>query len=245
MYKPKVFGLGLSRTGSSTLGKSLKMLGYNHMSLNGLAFLKAKCGDLSYLDQTVKKHESFDHHPFPYFYKYLDERFSGSKFILTTRKSSEIWFNSMVKGAENTPTEKLWMNLLVFGFMYPHQEPSYYISYYNKHNQDIRNHFKGRTKDFLEVCWEKGDGWEKLCNFLGHKIPDVELPHLCKSNIHAKKYYQSNGEGIEGKLIDYDLRQIRIQCSNGRIAKFKTGDLFATRKSKELYNPRQGNSFIE
>lgn len=28
------------------------------------------------------------------------------------------------------------------------------------------------------MCWEGGDGWEALCNFFGHPVPKVPLPHV-------------------------------------------------------------------
>lgn len=29
-----------------------------------------------------------------------------------------------------------------------------------------------------EVCWETGDGWEKICEFLGEEISEHEFAHL-------------------------------------------------------------------
>jgi len=30
----------------------------------------------------------------------------------------------------------------------------------------------------LVVCWENGDGWDKLCSFLNKRKPDEPFPHL-------------------------------------------------------------------
>jgi hypothetical protein len=51
---------------------------------------------------------------------------------------------------------------------------------YLSHIQEIRDYFKDRPDDLLEICWENGDGWEKLANFLGKPVPQEPFPHRNK-----------------------------------------------------------------
>ena len=44
-------------------------------------------------------------------------------------------------------------------------------------------YFKNRPQDFLNLDIIGGEGWEKLCEFLGKPIPDVPFPRK-----RVKKY---------------------------------------------------------
>src|SRR6056297_1638044 len=100
--KAKVFGIGLNKTGTTTLGVCLNKLGYNvkDCDLKLLKYSDQKKMDPIY--DTVKKYDGFQDWPWPLLYKELDQRFPGSKFILTTRKNSEAWFRSLKKHADRT-----------------------------------------------------------------------------------------------------------------------------------------------
>ena len=52
---------------------------------------------------------------------------------------------------------------------------------YDEHIAAVRAHFAGRPGKLLEVCWERGDGWEALAPFLGHGVPAEAFPHLNRS----------------------------------------------------------------
>lgn len=109
----------------------------------------------------------------------MDQRYSGSKFILTVRASSEVWFQSLQKHADRTgPTN---LKQLAYGYEKPNGLKKEHIYLYEKHNQEVRQYFKGRDQDFLEVCWETGDKWEEICSFLGHSIPKTKFPWINKS----------------------------------------------------------------
>ncbi len=220
--KEKVFGLGLSRTGQSSLGHALRILKYNHYGSNYHAFLRAKCGDMSLMKKIVDNYESFEHHPYPYFYKELDQLYPNSKFILTTRITPEKWLNSLQHTDEAlTPDLHLWINLLVYGYTkITDQNRKHFIDYYNKHNQTIRDYFKHREKDFLEVCWEKGDGWEEICNFLSKKEPGINFPHAARKINSTNKEELNPKEKPDGKLQSYDINKVIFKTTDGRRGTF-------------------------
>lgn len=50
------------------------------------------------------------------------------------------------------------------------------IAGYHRHHADVRRYFADRPDDLLEMRIAEGDGWEKLCPFLGVEVPDGEFP---------------------------------------------------------------------
>ena len=57
-----------------------------------------------------------------------------------------------------------------------------YPKRYNEHKSHIRDYFASRTSDLLILNFPRGDGWKKLCLFLGHKEPKDPFPHVNKGN---------------------------------------------------------------
>ena len=51
---------------------------------------------------------------------------------------------------------------------------------YNEHIISVKNYFSERPEDFLVIDFTKGEGWEKLCSFLGVEIPSEPIPHANK-----------------------------------------------------------------
>jgi hypothetical protein len=52
-----------------------------------------------------------------------------------------------------------------------------YVERYERHNREVQEHFKGRSRDFMIFDLAAGDGWLKLCAFLGHPVPeDMPFP---------------------------------------------------------------------
>ena len=56
----------------------------------------------------------------------------------------------------------------------------------NKCN-DIKEYFKDRPGDLLVMNICEGEGWEKLCPFLGVPIPNEPFPNVNKSIKHKTK----------------------------------------------------------
>jgi hypothetical protein len=64
---------------------------------------------------------------------------------------------------------------------------------YDSHVESVRKYFKKRKKDFLEIDICNGEGWEKLCKFLGCEIPNQPFPRanewmhlLIEAGLHFK-----------------------------------------------------------
>ena len=183
----KVFGIGLPKTGTKTLGECFKQLGFKHRSFDmGLA-AQAKRNELENVLAEAGKYEAFEDWPWFLTYRELDQRFPGSKFILTLRKDTKAYVTSLRQHHERQGIRKegfikphWWDD--VFGFppdQWDYQESA---KRYERHNREVLEYFKDRADDLLVVCWENGDGWDKLCSFLNKQCPDEALPHLNRSS---------------------------------------------------------------
>ena len=51
-----------------------------------------------------------------------------------------------------------------------------FITGYCAHNDAISSDF-GDRPDFLDINFEQGGGWERLCHFLDLGVPDCSSPH--------------------------------------------------------------------
>jgi hypothetical protein len=69
----KIFGIGLSKTGTSSLAQALQILGFRTKDYPGISRYTA--GDLSSVDMdVVLAHEALTDTPIPSFYRELDRR---------------------------------------------------------------------------------------------------------------------------------------------------------------------------
>ena len=76
----KYFGIGLSRTGTKSLYKAFKLMGFNSKH-----YLPPR--------REVSRYDFVNDLPIPMRYKKLDQKFPGSKFIYTVR-DTEAWLKS-------------------------------------------------------------------------------------------------------------------------------------------------------
>jgi len=181
----KVFGIGLIKTGTSTLGVCLGRLRYNHCT--GYFKLTDKyvpyllAGDYKPIFELARTKDSFEDLPWcsPGFYQLLDKEFLGSKFILTVRDSTR-WLKSFKReyfsGAGPGLTQFVEATFDL-------SSDKSIIETYEKHNKDVQQYFQGRD-NLLVVDWEKGDSWKELCNFLNQPVLDMPFPHV---NRHVER----------------------------------------------------------
>jgi len=182
----KVFGLGFGKTGTSTLGTCLREIGYSVYGADPKLTKKYRCGELNEIYKVSDEYDAFVDFPWPFLYEEMDNRYDNVKFILTTRSSSEKWIESLKKHTDrNGPSEH---KKLAYNYRIPYEYEEEIQIQYENHNKKVRSYFKNRSKDFAEVCWEEGDGWKKVCKFLGENVPSKEFPHRRKSPKKSKIY---------------------------------------------------------
>jgi hypothetical protein len=177
----KIFGIGLSKTGTSSLAQALQRLGYKTKDCMGTS--RYVPGDLSSIDMdTVLAHDALTDTPIPSFYKELDARFPGSKFILTVRdragwlQSCRKQFNERSAAAQNEAHRLLFEDL--YGTNVFDEEG--FSRGYERFVAGVHEYFKDRPGDLLVLDVTAGEGWETLCPFLGRPAPDIAFP---KANV--------------------------------------------------------------
>ncbi|MDO5759197.1 MAG: sulfotransferase [Rhodobacterales bacterium] len=171
----KIFGIGFHKTGTTSLGEALKILGYsvtgpnwiNHGDI-GHTHL-ARCRALSH------DFDAFQDNPWPLVFREMDAMWPDAKFILTVRDPKK-WIQSQTKhfSRDTTPMRK---------FIYgtdkgcPLGNEAHYIATYQFHNAAVRGYFKDHPGKLLELDFERPVDWSALCAFLDKPVPSIEFPH--------------------------------------------------------------------
>ena len=183
--KPKVFCIGFHKTGTTTLEVALQKLGYRVTGSFGTKDpeIAGKVHELAYA--MVDQYDAFEDNPWPILYKKLDERFPGSKFILT-RRPAEAWIRSQVKDFASTETP---MRRWIYGENAgcPEGNEDIYIARYERHNREVLEYFNERPDDLLVFDLPGDAGWDKLCAFLGREVPNEPFPHANKASLSRKQ----------------------------------------------------------
>ncbi len=187
----RVIGIGLNKTGTTSLGKAVEILGFKkHHSWDTENVIDYSNGKIDELLKFTKDYNNLEDMPWFLIYKELNEYYDDAMFVLTTRKSAEIWYKSQCKHydknmkLEGYDEETAVTNQIVYGYENPYLHREEFIAKYHQHNEEVREYFNGKD-NFVELCWEDGDGWKELCAFL--QIPSPEYLIKNKSFIHANK----------------------------------------------------------
>ena len=110
----------------------------------------------------------------------MDQQYPGSKFILTTR-DVEGWLRSrdshVTANQEKPHYTGGWLTI----------DHDAWLKEYDEHHKAVREYFADRPDDLLELDISKGDGWDKLCPFLGVPVPAEPFPHKNKSPNPAQR----------------------------------------------------------
>lgn len=166
--KSKIFGIGLSRTGTTSLNNFLRELGYNVIHYPYEQDLWAFNNDGG-TDITVTNN-----------YKELDLRFPNSKFIHTTRNKEE-WLDSIVPYLERKRSWNMgsWAvdnKTKLYGTPFPDRDQA--SKAWDKHGYDVYKYFENRLNDYIKIDIVGGDSPKELLKFLG-KPEDLmtEFPH--------------------------------------------------------------------
>jgi Sulfotransferase domain len=188
----RVFVIGLSRTGTSSLTVALEQLGFcavhfpadDRSQAEVHAFLSGDRGRLrlSLLD-TV---DAITDTPVAASFEGLDAAYPGSRFVLTVRERKSwlascrgYWENGVEPFLESHPGDP-WssyisrLSLELYGTV--GFDADRFSASYDAHLARVREHFRDRPDRLLTMDICGGDGWEALCGFLGLPAPDLKFP---------------------------------------------------------------------
>jgi hypothetical protein len=183
--RQKVFGLGLSKTGTSSLGAALNLLGIKtvHWPSDSKTLEELRSGN--YKLSVLEKYQGVVDIPVAPYFAQLDKIYPDSKFILTVREQ-ESWLRSvethwhqteaMLEMDSHIRAFTDYVYACVYGTLRFNRDRFLYV--FETHLRNVRHYFKDRPQDLLIMDISAGDGWERLCPFLGRSIPQAEFPQV-------------------------------------------------------------------
>lgn len=176
--KSKVFCLGLSRTGTSSLTVALRKLGW-----------KAKhYPKVMKIMKEAENHDALTDISVILAYREFDRKYQDAKFIMLVRNMNS-WLRSCkthwAKKGERGDMASL-VRRAIFGQVDFDADQFQYT--YVRHLQEVKHHFKGRKGKLLIMDIIDGDGYEKLCPFLSVPVLDEPFPHAQGGN--DRKYLE-------------------------------------------------------
>ena len=228
----RIFGIGMNKTGTSSFSRALRKLGVGPIASQkilhrtGLIPDLFKHGNYEPAIRFAAVYRVFEDRPWNMWdmYRRLDERYPDSRFVLTYRHP-DTWWRSVHRWITVTKphvTERYRLHLKAASI-----QESDMIAAYNRFNEERREYFRGRA-DFLELNFEAGDAWDKLCAFLNLPIPDSPFPHANQQNYDASDALRMLPRRVlrnlrpEEKLVGIPLDIHRcVQCASKMHAKKK------------------------
>lgn len=201
----KVIGIGLPKTGTTTLGAMLRRLGHHHAPYDLSLIDSVARGERSALWDRIERFDSFEDWPWPAVFEEIHAAVPDAAFVLTVRKDAQTWLRSVEKhknlksrgeplnrDSPASRVERMLLGDLDFG-----TDPGAYLLAYEGYRRRVRTFFKDDPSRFVELCWETGDGWPELCGFLGHPVIEEALPH---ENSHQSMANRHGGLGLRRRI---------------------------------------------
>ena len=233
----KVFGVGFSKTGTTSLEKAFTKLGYKAWNghwknpNNSFAMALYLYKDYDEIFKIVNLYDAFSDAPWGGSNLYIElfKRLPESKFVLTVR-DAETWYRSfermITKFDENLETAfdsfyaqgrygTVYYFKKIFDIETMVGNKNKIIEHYNTYNQNVIRFFTENKADFLVFDMERGDEWKKLCKFLDKSVPSIPFPDANKStrkstqiNAAKKKRVADNSKKNIKKSNDVEGRQL-------------------------------------
>lgn len=172
----KIFGIGLSRTGTSSLTYALRSLGFNIIHHPRPSFLPE-------MKQVIDDYDGATDSPIAYQFKALDILYPNSLFIYTHRQLNS-WLASCERFLEIDYNQRTDHEIRrIFYGDYRFNERKFTQTYMN-HNSNVLKYFKYRD-DLLVLGTDTPNEqkMEMLCNFLHIPYSGQEYPHEHRGNI--------------------------------------------------------------
>jgi hypothetical protein len=177
----KIFCIGLSKTGTTSLTEALRILGFDsyHWPLSS---------------KELARHEALTDITVSCRFRELDRSFSGSKFIYTIRdrpswlRSCRAHWEYLEKQREALalPAFAIEAELALFGTLNFNEQV--FRAAYRRHHESVMAHFRYRQRDMLVINIVAGEGWGKLCQFLGKPIPAMKFPRAnARATLHPEQ----------------------------------------------------------
>lgn len=188
--RTKVFGIGFPKTGTSSLGRALQMLGYRlqrGINVNRpnrpqieLPVTREKLFNLA--RPYSHRYDAFEDFPWMALYREMDREHPGSKFILTVRDEAA-WLRSVQRHFRTIRSRPV---LYLAGEDGPEASHEALFNAYRAHNKAVQDYFSDRPGDLLLLDVDDAD-WPLLCRFLGRREP-LFRRYPCKNKAAVREW---------------------------------------------------------
>lgn len=200
----KIFCIGANKTGTTSLQKEFERLGYSVGSQPAACRLLREyaANNFEPIIDYCRTADVFQDFPFSYpnTFKYLDEAYPNSKFILSVRNSPEEWYGSVVGfhskllNTKSTPTAEHLKNhnYIWKGWMWEAHKVAYNITeenpydkdilmkFYIDYNNSVLEYFKDND-NLLVINLAEENSYQRFLEFLNIDSPFKQFPHKNKS----------------------------------------------------------------
>nr|POE88071.1 hypothetical protein CFP56_11300 [Quercus suber] len=165
--KPKVFVIGLSKTGTTSIGDALALIGYKRLGwkdIRSRALVHSYAhGDLSALISQTHYYDAFEDLPWPAVYQEMAVLYPTAKFVLSQRRDEHVWLRSMrrhmARGA--------WDGYAYFyGTRRGEADDATLLAAYRNHTAGVREFFAAQPARLVELVIDDAgeQNWQALCS---------------------------------------------------------------------------------
>jgi hypothetical protein len=181
----KVFGIGLSRTGTTSLHLALILLGIPAVHYPVVAGGRWLSGDFS--AQEIDPFDAYTDVPTGVFFRELHKTHPKAKFVYTRRNKGK-WLKSCERHFRGRPSSSLsayakCVRLATYGIL--NFEENRFANVFDAHEHQIYEYFSAYPDQFLTIDLDTGPNMNALAQFLGASTsmegwPRISTPHIGK-----------------------------------------------------------------
>ncbi|KAK4554836.1 hypothetical protein LTR86_007984 [Recurvomyces mirabilis] len=185
--RPKVFVIGLSKTGTSSIGDALALVGYKRLGWKDIRSRHLvhtwANGDFDALIEQTKYYDAFEDLPWPFMYKQLAELYPDARFVLSLRKDEQTWLRSMSRHVGRGA----WQPYSYFyGTSQVEGNEELVLQSYRNHTDSVQNYFRNQPHRYTELVIDDGDAnWGVLCSVANCANETVTAAPFPRSNTAA------------------------------------------------------------
>jgi len=181
----KIFGIGISKTGTTSLNTALNLL---NIESRNFPMDRTKEQKL-FIPRTFEdwnSQEAWCNVPCVWHLEELDNAFPNSKFIYTIRNKQD-WLDSCRKfwiKKDNFKLDSMIRMMHRSTFTVNEYNEDIFSQRYDYWTDYVMNYFEDRVDLLLlNIC--EGNPWVELCNFLEYDVPTIPFPHKNKNETVA------------------------------------------------------------
>jgi hypothetical protein len=204
----KILGVGLSKTGTTSLHRAMIILGFSSFHYDTERLNDVLDGSNAKPD--FRRYDDVDavtDLPTAYFYDELLIAYPTCKCVLTIRNEDAWWESIRYHVNERYPSkgrkEQNQFRSKLLSYVYGSAEAHEFLwkKKYREHNERVLAEIPGDRLLVMDIA--AGDGWEKLCPFLGVAIPAAPFPreHRREDAGRAARLMAS-GDQAAGEIMD-------------------------------------------